>query len=507
MSDGGKKKKKVPKYGGGGTPCHICKKSVYAGEALSFEKMIFHRDCFRCSKCQKKLKDNISNARHLKGVIYCLKCFKADGKLAEQGKSNWHKGQHKSTGGSGKYGGGGKVCVSCNKTVYLAEMTMLDKKPYHKKCLRCADCGKKVVNANVFEGKPYCNKCWTSGGYASKQLKIGWKKKGGTGNSNGHSSGSSRYGGGGTPCNYCGKTVFMGETMTYEKIIYHPKCFMCTDCNKKIDPTKVGGVLEKKIKCIGCWKTGNYTQKQTVTHTAAKSTGKTKSSGSSKYGGGSKVCFACGKKVFLAEMVMFEGKPFHARCLVCSDCGVKTSVNKLNFFEERLICKKCWDTKGYVSKQAHTSTKKNTGGKKKKVDSRFRKFGGGGTKCYICGKTVYDAELISFEKKAYHTQCFKCCNCDKKLKSGTACYTKLNDEIKLYCKKCYYEGGHDRAHLNDIKHSEPEPESKPEPEPEVETEPEPEDTSKKVAELEAAVEPKTVENDQDESGESRPELT
>jgi len=497
MSDG--KKKKAPKYGGGGTPCHICGKSVFAGEALSFEKMIFHRDCFRCCKCKKKLKDSISNARHLKGVIYCLKCFKADGLLAKSGKTTWHKTAHRSTGGSGKYGGGGQVCVMCNKTVYLAEMIQFDKKPYHKKCLKCSDCNKKVVNANVWENKPFCSKCWTVGNYANKQTKITWKKKDG-GNSVGASSLSSKFGGGGTPCHYCQKMVYKGETLSYEKHIYHPKCFMCTDCNKKMDNKDAGGLFGSQVKCSKCWKTGEYNRRQLQAEKKAllekQESKKVKSSGgSSKYGGGSKNCHACKKKVFMAEQVSFEKKVFHAKCLICTDCGLKTPLDKLNMFEDRLVCNKCWNSKNYVSKQ--TSTTKNKDHKTKKVDSRFKKFGGGGTKCYICGKTVYDAELISFEKHAYHAQCFKCVVCKKKLKNGTAHYTKISGVLTLYCKKCFHEGGHNRAQLSTKVH---ESESQAEVEPETKE-------SEEVAESEAVVEPETVENHKVESEESRPELT
>jgi len=51
---------------------------------------------------------------------------------------------------------------------------------------------------------------------------------------------------------------------------------------------------------------------------------------------------------------------------------------------------------------------------------------------------VYAAETVSYEKKPYHAECFKCSNCVKKISpSGAAMF-----EEKLFCSKCFADGGY-----------------------------------------------------------------
>ncbi|VDP97674.1 unnamed protein product [Trichobilharzia regenti] len=54
--------------------------------------------------------------------------------------------------------------------------------------------------------------------------------------------------------------------------------------------------------------------------------------------------------------------------------------------------------------------------------------------CPVCSKNVYFAEEVRAMGRAFHRQCFKCCQCSKALDSFTA-----NDHKgSLYCKSCYY---------------------------------------------------------------------
>ncbi|CAH8864057.1 unnamed protein product [Trichobilharzia szidati] len=53
--------------------------------------------------------------------------------------------------------------------------------------------------------------------------------------------------------------------------------------------------------------------------------------------------------------------------------------------------------------------------------------------CPVCSKNVYFAEEVRAMGRAFHRQCFKCCQCSKALDSFTA-----NDHKGfLYCKSCY----------------------------------------------------------------------
>lgn len=69
-----------------------------------------------------------------------------------------------SSKGSSRFGGGGLKCVTCTKTVYLAEKLEYDGKAYHKLCFRCLQCNIQptIKNVAVYEGKLFCKSCFVS---------------------------------------------------------------------------------------------------------------------------------------------------------------------------------------------------------------------------------------------------------------------------------------------------------------------------------------------------------
>jgi len=57
--------------------------------------------------------------------------------------------------------------------------------------------------------------------------------------------------------------------------------------------------------------------------------------------------------------------------------------------------------------------------------------------CTICTKTTYPAETILFEQRPFHSECFKCTTCSKKMEAfGAAQF-----EGVIYCKFCFEKGG------------------------------------------------------------------
>lgn len=60
-----------------------------------------------------------------------------------------------------------------------------------------------------------------------------------------------------------------------------------------------------------------------------------------------------------------------------------------------------------------------------------RSFGGGGEKCAICQKTVYQAEKLATHGVCYHISCFRCATCSCKL---TVSSFERDEAGKLYCK-------------------------------------------------------------------------
>ena len=70
---GGSKVTKVSRFGGA-PKCPVCDKSVYAAEKmLGPESKAYHKACFKCSECNKKV-DSVTMAA--KGaVLYCKTCY------------------------------------------------------------------------------------------------------------------------------------------------------------------------------------------------------------------------------------------------------------------------------------------------------------------------------------------------------------------------------------------------------------------------------------------------
>lgn len=371
---------------------------------------------------------------------------------------------------SGKYGGGGNKCVVCEKTCYDAEGVSFEKKIYHAKpCFRCngspdAECKKELTtsNAALYEDKLYCKQCFQKNNFAQKQKATNWAPK-----TEGGSETASKFGGGGTSCMVCSKTVYPAETVSFEKQPFHLECFRCTYervspeteqktvCNKKIEGASGAAMFENKIYCLKCFGEGGFRQKQIAQHKVASPGGgddapKTQS----RFGGGGNSCAVCSKTVYPAETVAFEKKAYHPDCFKCTvaTCGKKMAASDGNIFEDLLYCSKCFKEGGFKQKQNQTVRNFTPSA----GSDTASKFGGSGIKCYVCTKTVYQAENVSFEKKSFHPECFKCKHCSKKLASASDAEGKRNPnetdfDVDVYCKKCWKELGLHMAQVSSPK--------------------------------------------------------
>lgn len=332
-------------FGGGGNPCKICSKTVYPAEAISFEKVIYHVECFKCSKCEKK--KGPGDMSIYEDKLYCRNCFKSEGFAQKQKNVKWtQKTTSAPSAIASKFGGGGVKCVICDKTVYAAETVSYEKKAYHQECFKCSQCDKKVKpsDAASFEDVLYCKKCFASGGFSQKQRNIKWEPKaGGT-----SSAVASKFGGGGTPCEICQKAVYAAEALSFEKKLYHAACFCCSECNKKTKPS-AANLFEGKLLCSKCFSDGGYRQKQ-VTATKSTTTAST-SAKFSKFGGGGNKCKICDKTVYPAETLSFEKDFYHINCFTCTGCEKKLTnstaeYTKVDGVVTAIFCKKCYTEKG-----------------------------------------------------------------------------------------------------------------------------------------------------------------
>ena len=58
--------------GGGGEPCTACGKTVYAAEKIAASKGVWHKDCFTCGSCFKKLDLHSYRIDRASGKPYCV---------------------------------------------------------------------------------------------------------------------------------------------------------------------------------------------------------------------------------------------------------------------------------------------------------------------------------------------------------------------------------------------------------------------------------------------------
>lgn len=313
--------------GGSAVFCVNCEKKSYPAETVSFEKLPYHKECFKCTRCAKKIEGGF-NAAKFDHKLYCRGCFAASGFNRQQAQVKWTP---KASGSETAYnpqfaglGGGDKPCLVCGKKCYSAEAVLFEKNNYHADCLRCQEDGCNtlctVSQLNQFGGKLYCNPCWNKGSYNKKQLELAQT---GPKPSGSYSEITLKLGGGGVKCTTCTKTCYPAETITFEGKPYHGECLKCSECDLKMTLAQANQ-FEEKLFCGKCWTNGGYAIKQ---RDAAKTwTPKATDAASynpvgAKLGGGGLKCRTCEKTVYPAEALLYETFHYHPLCFKCTHCN------------------------------------------------------------------------------------------------------------------------------------------------------------------------------------------
>ena len=62
----------MPRFGGG-DPCAVCTKTVYAMEKIDAFGKAWHRTCFKCADCGKVLE--VATAADHDAQAYCKSCY------------------------------------------------------------------------------------------------------------------------------------------------------------------------------------------------------------------------------------------------------------------------------------------------------------------------------------------------------------------------------------------------------------------------------------------------
>jgi len=160
--------------------CPACTKTVFAAEEKMAGGHKWHKACFKCSTCNKRL-DSTLCSEHA-GVLYCKTCYsrklgpKGYGFGGGAGTLNTDSGNqmdsaekdeiqidfHPGTSAQESLAQDGIGCRRCGYTVYEAERLMAAGRNWHKRCFCCLACNHHLDSTSVNDGPDgeiYCKSC------------------------------------------------------------------------------------------------------------------------------------------------------------------------------------------------------------------------------------------------------------------------------------------------------------------------------------------------------------
>ncbi|KAL7718271.1 LIM domain-containing protein unc-97 [Entamoeba marina] len=171
--------------------CFICKEPII-GDYVLVNGMKCHSEHYKCSICNAEFSGG--NSIEYLGKRYCLPCYR-------------------------------KVSLTfCEKCKHPIEGRSIQACGFlfHVDCFRCTECDLPLTGSTFFrkDGKPYCN-------YHFYRLF-------------------------GKVCEKCGEVIEGDDGYQIKEKFYHKKCFVCSQCNKKLDPKKTK-VYEGNPICLSCY--------------------------------------------------------------------------------------------------------------------------------------------------------------------------------------------------------------------------------------------------------------
>jgi len=119
---------------------------------------------------------------------------------------------------------------------------------------------------------------------------------------------------------------------------------------------------DSKLYCLRCFEKGGYARKQAAVKFEKKAaTGGATQTRFAGLGGGGSKCYTCNQTVYPAETLLFEQRPYHAKCFRCLNCSKEMTVNQAEHKGDKVYCQKC-----FVSLGLHLATLEpvGAGGKK-----------------------------------------------------------------------------------------------------------------------------------------------
>lgn len=195
--------------------CPRCYGKVFQAEKMLSAHGVYHRACFRCAEqeCGRAL-DSTTYCDSPTGLVFCKTCYSKHlgptgfgfgvspvlvsvtepedhGDCNEEASGcmrrptplpNYKMKLTPATPGRDTPGGGGRGgphCPRCDKDVFLIERVYVGRKQWHRVCLSCATCSRRLDSSTlneVGEGEQvFCPKCYKN--YNNVETGQGWRKE------------------------------------------------------------------------------------------------------------------------------------------------------------------------------------------------------------------------------------------------------------------------------------------------------------------------------------------
>lgn len=184
-------------------------------------------------------------------------------------------------------------------------------------------------------------------------------------------------------CNICNKPISVGQSQIKKNNKYlHGDCYRCTNCNKKL----MGQTVFTKgteMVCESC-----------------------------ATGGKMMACISCHGRIQPTDRYVGQDNEYwHSRCFTCLLCNLSLVDKPFMKHQGNPLCMVCYD--GQCS-----------------------------TRCEICDKPITD-QGVKYKGKAYHSSCFVCAGCYRKL--ADISFIMHNDQP--FCKECHTDKFAKRCYL------------------------------------------------------------
>ncbi|KOC67997.1 Muscle LIM protein Mlp84B [Habropoda laboriosa] len=360
-----------------GEGCPRCGGYVYAAEQMLARGRQWHRECFKCANCSKRL-DSVNCCEGPDKDIYCKVCY---------GKKFGPKGYGYGQGGgalqSDCYANGeaaprttvidtaaikappGKGCPRCGGVVFAAEQVLAKGREWHRKCYKCRDCTKTLDSIIACDGPDkdvYCKTCygkkWGPHGYGFA-CGSGFLQTDGLTEEE-ISAGRPFYNPdttaikapAGQGCPRCGGMVFAAEQQLAKGTMWHKKCFNCAECHRPLDSMLACDGPDKEIHCRSCYsklfgpKGFGFGHTPTLVSTNgdhAPSYIDSKPQLGQKRDDGHG-CARCGYPVYAAEQMISKNRVWHKRCFSCAECHRSLDSTNLNDAPDGdIYCRGCYN--------------------------------------------------------------------------------------------------------------------------------------------------------------------